>query len=620
MFWFFCCFLEDEIQDVRRPKVLRTPGYFSLLQQRTTRGLVQAAHILSYLILFYDIECDIDTGIPILIAFSFFDPITQSTMPIRNMWKNQLNLMYIVDNNCDVYITENVKDIFATWRTCISSFMASRTVYLMAYNGNAFDHLLLLNGKTFDSITVKGNNLLVGQFHYHDVKFICRDLRNYITTGNLASIGKQINCNKLPFDPESNQYVARDVTIMVKAWKEIVLTTYKYLLGVSIDDMKEVINYSSTATLAYNYVAKCARTDFFVCSSINDYLAQAYYGAKCDYSFLGTARDIVMYDITSMYPAAMTMEFPCGEMSFHETWTHNMHDKMYIGLVHLVKRVRIDSCSKIHLTYGVVPCKVNDKTEYVCAGDITAVMTSVDVQNAVQDGWTVCSVTNAIVWKKKARLFQKVYNFLFDKKKSCTKDSPEYWFAKIVMNASIGKFASPVLDTAHYVNYFCMSHSRSMLVEMKRRLLLCSIDLVLYGDTDSIVLFKEDADVLFARYPQMLYNFLSNNCIDDIFGNVDATGDITICGKKLYYIDENKFSAKGHNRAQLTREHFVNALNNENVVTTRESPYREVTVENNKLRAHITPFVTQSRTLRVTTNELKHRHEYIYTGPVLRMH
>ena len=61
-------------------------------------------------------------------------------------------------------------------------------VFLMAYNGNAFDHLYMVNGFYHDYCVVKGNNILCMDFKAYGVKYTLRDLHDYITTGNLASI------------------------------------------------------------------------------------------------------------------------------------------------------------------------------------------------------------------------------------------------------------------------------------------------------------------------------------------------------------------------------------------------------------------------------------------------
>jgi hypothetical protein len=143
---------------------------------------------------------------------------------------------------------------------------------------------------------------------------------------------------------------------------------------------------------------------------------------------------------------------------------------------------------------------------------------------------------------------------------------------------------------------------------------------VIYGDTDSIVLFRNDADVLFNRYPEMLNVSLSTNVTMGVYGEVECQGDITIVGKKLYYLSDTKFSAKGHNRTGLTRDHFIDALAGKKVTTSRMSPYKEVHIDNKKLHAHITPFVEQTRTLAVTEDEYKTKQNVFYTGPVFHMH
>ena len=144
-----------------------------------------------------------------------------------------------------------------------------------------------------------------------------------------------------------------------------------------------------------------------------------------------------MYDIRFMYPAAMTGLMTCGEMTFFDV-LHYVPDKLIIATVSFYKSVNKSVC--LDSTFDVIPCIYDSNTIFACAGHITAVMTSVEIQNAKLDGLRVTDVRNVVMWNDKVTIFN-VYRQLYDTKQKHQRDTPLYWFFKIVMNVSCRKFA-----------------------------------------------------------------------------------------------------------------------------------------------------------------------------------
>ena len=489
-------------------------------------------------------------------------------------------------------------------------------VFVMAYNGNSFDHLYMVNGFKYDYSVIKGNNILCMDFKAWGVRYTLRDLRDYITTGNLAGIGDMIKLPKLTLGFDSLDYAIRDTAIIGRAWCDVVLKNYVYLIGTVISHPSELICYRSTASLSYHYVCMMSKLDnFALCPDVNDYLHKAYYGAKCDFSVLGLTENVAMYDIRSMYPAAMTQLMPYGEMSYYSTLTY-LPDRLYIATVTLVKNVNKSVC--LDSKFGVIPCVYESNTLYACAGTIKAVMTSVEIENARMDGWRVTELKDVIMWQFKDTVFN-IFRQIFTLKQKHTKDTPMYWFAKIVMNSSIGKFASKPKYIPHYINYFCMSYSRRMLIGLKNMMKTVNVPYVIYGDTDSIVLRTVDMDKLVHMYPTLLDHDLATNMMLPT-GEIEVKGDIIVLGKKLYYINDKKFSCKGHNRQEITSDMFIKCSNGLVMKTTRMSPYKSILLSENKtIHTTVTRFGKQSRSMQITLPPLKRLIKHnVLIGPIVK--
>lgn len=211
-----------------------------------------------------------------------------------------------------------------------------------------------------------------------------------------------------------------------------------------------------------------------------------------------------------------------------------------------------------------------------------------------------------------------MYNDLYEIKKKEDKNSAKYWFAKIVMNASIGKFASGDWKVPHYINYFCMSYARMQLYTVKYWLRKFAVPYVIYGDTDSFCLRSGEMNNLVRNVPSMLSADMPLRC-GDMTGEIECVSDeIIVLGKKLYWLNEKKFSAKGHNRGEITRETFMAVMEGEEVTTTRLGPEKNLFIADNVVHSNVTPFVPLSRHMNITVNKYKrHVGGGVYVGPFI---
>ena len=107
--------------------------------------------------------------------------------------------------------------VYKTFRGLLNTVANVGRVFLMAYNGNSFDHLYMVNGFHYDYCIIKRNNITFIDFKAYGVKYTLRDLRDCITTGNLKSIGHIINCPKLETGFDDLNYANSDTCIIGKA-------------------------------------------------------------------------------------------------------------------------------------------------------------------------------------------------------------------------------------------------------------------------------------------------------------------------------------------------------------------------------------------------------------------
>ncbi len=176
------------------------------------------------MIIMYDLETCTLTGLPLLITFCIFDVFCNDYVDLK--LKNKR-----MDHGIPVYFCYVLKDIYRIWGCMLKARNVS-DVFLMAYNGNKFDHLYIMNGMKIEFGIQKGNNFIVCSFHAFGIRYTLRDLRDYITTGNLKDIGERLGVAKLT-DMESLEYAIRDTCLIALAWKEIVCETFRWVVPFS---------------------------------------------------------------------------------------------------------------------------------------------------------------------------------------------------------------------------------------------------------------------------------------------------------------------------------------------------------------------------------------------------
>ena len=107
-------------------------------------------------------------------------------------------------------------------------------LYVMAYNGKRYDHLLMFDGVNYDVCWRQGGYLIKCVYTLGNKTVILRDLCNYVSYSNLKSIGETLGVEKFESASKHNDvlYCARDTTILALAWIKLVLQLCTPVIGV----------------------------------------------------------------------------------------------------------------------------------------------------------------------------------------------------------------------------------------------------------------------------------------------------------------------------------------------------------------------------------------------------
>lgn len=555
--------------------------------QKSVRADIKRLPRLSAMVA-YDIECNSNMYIT-MITFCIYNFLVGEYIDYLPFEMHE-------DSDYVVYVVKTIDDFWKALKLVHDESGVTK-FYTMAYNGNKFDHLFLLNGDDVSQCKFDGTKLLYGSLNGGKFQVIFRDLRNYITTGNLADVGSQIGISKLDTKDKSSDvtYAVRDTVIVMHAAMRYLPDLLSTCIAVIFDTQYDYIAYSSLAHIAYSFVMKKALSycDLYTMpKDCYDVFKQCYFGGIVHAPLTGEIRrDVSMLDVVSLYPAAMCRRMPAGKCSFHYKYQNWMADKLYICYAVL------DNCGAVDPFKVYMPCLLRGKTTFLPYGRVRGYYTSVEIKTMCDMGATIVESSDYLVWCSTTDAFSIVYNEMFELKQNSSKGSMTYWFYKIMLNASIGRMSLPT--AIPYINWMCMSYSRRIMYEHSCRILDCNgITAVCYMDTDSFV-------IPYRAYEDCKH--LLGSKLGDLSLEIKRANFVCL-GKKAYALFDNKYNTikiqcKGHVLEQLSARKMIDVLLCGDVKTTRNTPTKTLSVHNDTLRFTITAFLPLTRTLNETTPE-----------------
>ena len=560
-------------------------------------------------IVFYDIEACRKTGKVVLWT---------AIILIAGIVSSQIGTYNAIhfDHNVPIFTGSTIEEL----RKLICELAQYNYVYVMAFNGNKYDHLYLCDGCKGDVI-LDGNTFVKGTVQLNKVKIKLKDMLNFISLTTLEKLGKQLKCPKLePTTDDDIEYCMRDTLILYKAWVEIVIPTWMPVVGILCNDIHNIIKYNSQAAISFNFMISGIKNLYPLCKQSYKWASRAYYGACVDSSVFCRSQKgkIEEMDHKSLYPFGMTNKMPSGKCKFYYKYPAAItasKDRQWSGFdsatllpfICLCKLIKREVSDFIDLTFGIVPVKDKYQTIYASYGTIVGWYTSVDIENAFDDGWDIEWMKYFFVWPQWSMDLSNNYKNEFNLKEMNPKGTVMYWFHKQNLNSSIGYFAHENLPA--YINWFCMSYARKQRAWVKRLFCREQITHYLYSDTDSYWVWSKYASRLQTYCP-----FIFKGEIGHLSCDTEDDGMIVLGKKTMATRNDKKVSSKGF--ARITYQDMIDALRRPQVIFNMR-PKKRISVLKGTIHSNISEFIEHPRTLQPNIPKYKQLYKQLYVNKII---
>lgn len=461
-------------------------------------------------------------------------------------------------------------------------------VCLWAHNGHKFDHLYVCEQLNFAPTNIKTASY---EFANHYMTF--HDTFLWINL-SIDSIAKSLGRKK----PQPVDIVRCIFDVEICDW--IVKWIDEHYIA-DLDIPGRGYDYASGAQAAYSSLNKHLPTNcIWIEDALYQLLSKCYYGGKVDSCVYGmeVKGKMEYLDLRSMYPSALTRNIPAGDLTFYNHEVPNKHSISWC-------LVAINSQHCWQRCFPLCPVWLEKKQlAFASDGRWRGWYTEVDIANMRKLGATVL-VMGSYVFSDTCNVgsfFLKRYA----ERKLYKKGHPLNTAKKLASNSCYGYYALKWRrEGIQYdvLSWYCLSHSRSLLVEMFLKL-KC---IIFYGDTDSVIVpkFKKQ------RIPESWFcDELStmNSC------NLDREYEpshLLVLGKKSYamqYMNKDEVQvevkAKGiPKKCNVTYEDMKNVLVGNDIQVT----YDTICHKNYADEIKIGQFTAVTRNLTVNVPYYKYR-------------
>lgn len=533
-----------------------------------------------------------------------------------------------------------------TGKECIQNFLkivdtivtlkvTNHKVFLVAHAGNIYDHLFAVNYIPKHWLSkyriATSSKLKEWQFEIPGTQntVLFKDTFEYTATA-LKKLAVDWPCGpKLEFEREEItelsaeciQYCQRDTAIVAYMCKEILPEWFDTGRGLLWEDKYGWLMYYSQAHIAYNMMIKMCPEEYFYCPAkeFYEFGKQSYFGARCDSTIYGQEiiGELGGYDISSLYPSGMNNPMPKGKHRF-STYLYSVQltgdiqvlwqQKPFVCEVTLYKPCADNILDK---TYGILPVKINDSIVYCCDGEVQGVYTCVDICAAIQDGWQVKSAKNFLYWEGWTTVPAEFYQQWFKIKQTSKHLPAKYWFSKIVLNSSIGKFCQKIFNKQNdntkpgQLGWFCLSYTRLAHIQIKKLLKTVNCKEVYYGDTDSIFVDKKHIDQLEQIHPK-IFDSKTLGTATQVTGEREQDFDqLIVLGKKSYCMCKQskllKTGSKGLNKKCVSLELYQSVLATGSIQVKYQQPKRWLKLQGDSVvSAGVSPFFDRQKIQQIT--------------------
>jgi hypothetical protein len=165
-----------------------------------------------------------------------------------------------------------------------------------------------------------------------------------------------------------------------------------------------------------------------------------------------TSKGLVSLDANSLYPSAMKKGcFPIGpqfviEKMKGKQFIKEFMDRGYLSIVEVI-------INSNNVRYPLLPYRTKKGDILYPSGRFKGVYNSVDLSEAINDGYEIEKVCRGVYWKEKKIIFDEIITYLYEKRKDLKKEknSLEYVY-KILLNSTYGKFNEKIKTSEIFIN------------------------------------------------------------------------------------------------------------------------------------------------------------------------
>lgn len=602
-------------------------------------------HTVAYVI--YDIESEQEFhGDPLLICFKIFVHDKFIVLPHVPCHED---VMYFRGHNCCVQFVQVICDIVCMRKP---AFTASYRWYLVAHNGNRYDHLFIVNSlrmyskhwyvcsqlstksKLISCVYINDEKPTITLSFLDTYKFLNFPLKKFVDEKGVGKesvdVQEDFTVDKILHDENVLKYCCQDVRVLCNLALNLIPDYFISMRNVLYLSRRGMYLYYSQADCAYQMVLQSLKNpQYCLTGDTYECYKQSYYGARVDSAIYGMCVEMPMkvYDIASQYPANMNNLYPCGQPFFplddkvphlsFDVLKDKPHDLLpFIAKCALYK----PECRDY---YGLCPLhvQVNKETAgdvkggsifFVSSGYIRGTYTSITLSVLLQDGWKIVKMHDVICWPQWCEDFKSFYQHWFNIKQS-TDNANERWCSKIILNASIGKFAQKLYSPDEmnskpgHIAWFCLSYSLRQHYMLK-----CIVNPetpIFAMDTDSIFI---PADVIL---PDKILDKKILGDWHNITGEVEKFFDkIYVLAKKMYLCMSDNIPVKSAHKGikYLTKDMCDKMLNGEILPHTLSQPYKKVEFDGKHYHVSHSAFFDNIRNVKIVVPPFRMKDEHGY--------
>lgn len=425
----------------------------------------------------------------------------------------------------------------------IISFPGRRVMW--AFNGSTYDSKLIMyneNIKIKKEITSGGKTKSL-VFSYSDELIEARDLKCFLGPG----FSLKVACNsfgnkyykKLDLEihmyPKLSDYEANKDSILEYAiYDTLALGELMYNVNKMFEreSYLSIRDYLGIPGLAFNCMKNHIITENVLVpkdENIRKFQRQSMYGGRmihhhklmrdCD-----REEGLICMDANSLYPSAMTYDYPVGRCSFIPS-TDLDPTILLDKYTWFIADVTLHGNNQKH---GIIPYKEGKSSGLLYpTGLFRGVYTSVEIKEAINNGYSLLEVHQGIYWKKGLPIFKEYIEKYYNKRNELkAKKDPAQQIVKDILNSTFGKFLEsvdekiqyfdeelhkdrpkvyirkdrmkngqyrytsrihPTTRRPSYIGAFILSYARGIMNKLFEHI---DLDDVYYGDTDSIYIPK----------------------------------------------------------------------------------------------------------------------------------